>query len=75
MGLHDFSTMTQLLEYNTEDFTSQTSVVVTHNLGMKPVVWIEDGSGNVLDAEVNHASVNAFTVTFGVAQTGTIHYR
>ena len=75
MGLHDFSTLSQLMDVYTEDFTSQTSVAVTHSLGMKPVVWAEDGSGNVIDCEVVHNSANLFTVTFGASTSGTIHYR
>jgi len=59
----------------TETFTSQTSVTVTHNLGYYPVVQIIDGSANQVDAEVTQTSVNAFTVTFAIAQTGTIIYK
>jgi len=58
-----------------EDFTSQTSVTITHNRGYKPIVWIEDGSGELLGSfECNHTSVLAFTITFAVAQSGSIHY-
>ena len=65
---------TRASEY-TQAFTNQTSVTVTHNLGYKPGVRIEDGSGDILDGNVNHASVNAFTITFQDSQSGTIHYK
>ena len=62
----------QVIKY-TQDFTSQTSVVVAHNLGSNPIVQVYDGSGVVLVADtITHDSVNQTTVTFGVAQTGTI---
>ena len=58
-----------------QPFTSQTSVTVTHNLGKKPVVSVIDNSGNeIIPLNVNHASDNAFTVTFSVSTTGTIIY-
>lgn len=59
----------------TEAFTNQTSVTVTHNLGYYPVVQVIDDSAVQLDAEVTQTSVNAFTVTFAVAQSGTIIYK
>jgi len=59
----------------TQAFTAQTSVTVTHNLGYKPDVWVEDSSGNALTPDIQHTSSNAFTVTFGTSQTGTIHYQ
>jgi len=60
----------------TESFTSQTSVTVTHNLGYRPpAIMVIDGSSNSIDFELTQTSVNAFTVTFAVSQTGTILYR
>lgn len=58
-----------------EDFTSQTSVTVTHNREYRPIVWIEDGSNEMLGGfGCTHTSTLAFTITFAVAQSGTIHY-
>jgi len=57
-----------------EAFTSQTSVTVTHNRGYRPIVWIEDAGNEVIDFECDHTSTLAFTITFAVAQSGTIHY-
>ncbi|MBC8551604.1 MAG: hypothetical protein H8D23_18315 [Candidatus Brocadiales bacterium] len=60
----------------TESFTSQTSVTVTHNLGYRPpAIMVIDGSNNSIDFELTQTSVNAFTITFAVSQTGTILYR
>uniref|UniRef100_A0A6H1ZPF9 Uncharacterized protein n=1 Tax=viral metagenome TaxID=1070528 RepID=A0A6H1ZPF9_9ZZZZ len=56
-------------------FINQTSVTVTHGRGYKPIVWIEDGSSEMLGSfGCTHTSVLAFTITFAVSQSGTIHY-
>ena len=57
-----------------EDFTSKTSVTVTHNRGYRPIVWIEDGNNEMIDFECDHTSTLAFTITFAVGQSGSIHY-
>lgn len=54
----------------TELFTSVSSVLVTHNLGYKPLVavqWDDGGVGDyrLLGAKIQHNSSNAFTVDFG----------
>lgn len=57
----------------TQTFTGQTSVTVTHNLGYYPIVQVLDNSNNlILPDTLNHASVNAFTVTFSPSATGKI---
>ncbi len=56
----------------TESFTNQTSVTVTHSLGYYPIVQVIDSNGDMIDGEVNHSSVDAFTVVFASAETGTI---
>ncbi|GEM_PF-3193879 len=70
----DTFTDTSTLAWKTQTFTSATSVVVNHNLGYKPIVWLEDTNGAILFGVVKHTSNNSFTVTFQVAQSGTIHY-
>ena len=56
-----------------QDFTSQTSVLVTHNFGNFPVVQVLGSSDEVLiPLTIIHASVNAFTVTFTSSTTGKI---
>ncbi len=57
----------------TELFTSQTSILVTHNFGNFPVVQIMDTNNAVLiPLSITHNSVNSFTVTFSSATSGTI---
>ncbi len=60
---------------NLVDFTDQTSIDVTHNWGYYPDVTLIDGDGYVIDGEVQHTSVNAFTVTFVEETTGKIFYK
>lgn len=59
----------------TSTFTGQTSVVVTHNLGHYPIVQVLDSGGVLIQPDsITHGSVNAFTVVFSPALTGTIVY-
>lgn len=54
-------------------FTSQTSVVVTHNFGSYPVVNVINGSNEVIfPVSITHNSVNAFTVVFSGSTSGNI---
>ena len=59
---------------NSVSFTSQTTITKAHNLGYKPIVWVEDGSGNKLDCDIQHTSNLSFTLTFAVSQSGNYHY-
>lgn len=55
---------------------SVTTYTVSHNLGYYPLVQILDGTGSlVIPNTLTHTDVNNFTVTFGLAFTGTIVYR
>lgn len=59
--------------YTSQAFSAQTSVTVTHNFGVYPVVQVLDGSGFLeVPLDVEHTSVNAFTVTFTSSSSGTI---
>jgi len=59
--------------YTTVSFSGQTSVTVTHSFGAYPAVQIIDNNGYILEAKnIQHTSLNAFTVTFQIATTGTI---
>jgi hypothetical protein len=59
--------------YLSTEFTSQTSVTVTHNFGHRPIVDVIDNTGAVIvPLSIIHASVNAFTVTFSASTTGII---
>lgn len=56
-------------------FTSQTSISVTHNNGFKPAVTVLNSSGfERTPNDIEHISDNAFTVTFTSAQSGSIVY-
>lgn len=54
-------------------FTSQTSVNVTHNFGAYPIVQVMNESGDLITPQgIKHNTINDFTVTFGIASSGTI---
>jgi hypothetical protein len=75
-GEGDYSTIpasSTLAGYTEVSFTSQTSVTVTHNFGVKPVVNVLSNTGAVLiPLTITHTSDNAFTVTFDEITTGSI---
>jgi len=59
--------------YVAQAFTAQTTIVVTHNFGKYPVVNVIDNTGAVVvPLTITHSSLNAFTVTFSAATTGSI---
>lgn len=60
--------------YYTEDFTSQTTVNVAHNLNNRYVfVSVVDSDGkDVIPSEIERVDEDNVTVTFGTAQTGTV---
>ena len=59
--------------YLATPFTSQTSILVTHNFGKYPVVNVIDSTGRiVIPFDVTHSSINAFTVNFYLSTTGNI---
>ena len=56
-------------------FTAQTSIVVTHNNGYRPLLFVMDESKEErISFKVAQPTVNQFTVTFSSATTGTIVY-
>lgn len=57
------------------DFVAQTVVVVVHDLGYRPLIQVLDNTETILEATVQHNTVDQFTVTFMTAQTGKILYR
>lgn len=56
------------------DFTTTTSVVVTHGLGYKPNIWIEV-DGQMVFGDVTYNNNLTFTVIFETPVTGVIYYR
>ena len=57
---------------HTETFSSQTQIVVTHNLGQYPVVQVYNASDELIVAEVTHDSVNQCTVDLSESMSGRI---
>lgn len=71
--------------YLSQTFTGQTSVNVTHNFGIYPLVQVIDSNGFTLSptratmmlvasylVSIVHNTVNDFTLTFTAATTGTV---
>lgn len=58
--------------YLEQAFTSQTSVTVNHNWNTKPVVIIEDLSGEIIIGDVTYIDLDNVLVEFSLPQTGTI---
>lgn len=59
--------------YKVTAFTTATSVTVTHNFGVYPVVNVINNLGVVITpATITHNSVNDFTVMLTVATTGNV---
>ena len=74
----DKLTSTSTVTTLTEAFTAQTYLLVQHNLGFYPKVWIENSSGLIISyplADITHMSINAFKVEFFSSQSGTIHWK
>jgi len=58
-----------------QPFVGSVSVAVPHNLGVRPVVQILDATGTpdvLIPDAISHDDLNNVTVTFAVAQSGTI---
>lgn len=75
-GQGNFSSVaaiTALPGYLSQTFSSQTTVVVSHNFGAYPAVQILDGSGyQLIPLNIQHTSNNQFTVTFSASTSGRI---
>jgi hypothetical protein len=57
---------------HTETFSSQTQIVVTHNLGEYPVVQVLDSSDIEIVAQITHDSTNQCTVDLSESMSGRI---
>lgn len=72
-ALHTHSGLAK--QYTDGGFSAQTSVTVAHNKGRYPLVQVLDSSGFwIIPGNLQHTSVNSFTVTFAESTTGTIVY-
>lgn len=58
--------------YTSQAFTNETSVVVTHNFGVYPIVQVVVGGVVTAPTSITHNSVNQVTVAFGAPTTGTV---
>lgn len=59
-------------KYFLQEFTSQSSQVVTHNLNKYPDISLFDSAGTEYDAEVVYDSLNQCTVSWNGSITGKI---
>ena len=50
--------------------TAASTWVITHNLGYHPNITVEDSSGNTVEGEITHDSVNQLTLMFSAAFSG-----
>jgi hypothetical protein len=73
-GNGNFSTPSGTVNsYTAVTFTAQTSIVVNHNFGAFPAINTLDSTGNIIVANnIQHTSINSFTITFTQAESGTI---
>jgi hypothetical protein len=55
-----------------QNFTNQTSLVVTHNLGKYPAVVFRDSAGTQYEVDVVHDSLSQCTLSWGTPITGTV---
>lgn len=55
-----------------ENFTNLASVTVTHNLGKWPAVTVVDSTGDEVEGEIEHVSINQLIATFSSSFTGRI---
>ena len=58
--------------WHSETFTSQTEIVVTHNLGSYPVVQVFDASDVEADAQITQDSTDQCTVNLSSSMSGRI---
>ena len=55
-----------------ENFTNQASVTVTHNLGKYPAVTVHDSTGDEVEGQVEHLTINQLVITFSSSFTGRV---
>jgi len=59
--------------YSITEFTSQTTVTVSHYMGAYPAVQVIDSTGGLLiPLSVTHISINQLTVTFSASTSGHV---
>lgn len=61
---------TAVLSYRFEQQSSSAVWNITHNLGYRPAVTIQDYGQNTIEGDVRHISVNNLTVSFSTGVSG-----
>ncbi len=56
-------------------FSNSTQVIITHNLGYKPMVEIILSDGTIAEGLVTHNSLNQVTISFQISLSGEILLR
>ena len=59
--------------YHHTQGTSSATWVITHNLGFKPNVTVQDSGGSIVEGEIAYTSTNSLTVTFTGAFSGNAY--
>jgi hypothetical protein len=59
--------------YHHTQGTSSATWVITHNLGWKPNVTVQDSGGSIVEGEIAYTSLNSLTVTFTGAFSGNAY--
>ena len=62
-----------IVAYHHTQGTSSATWVITHNLGWKPNVTVQDSGGSIVEGEIAYTSVNSLTVTFTGAFSGNAY--
>jgi len=61
------------IHYEHIQSVSSASWVISHSLGKKPSVTVQDGSGNDVEGSVSYTDDNNLTITFNTAFTGVAY--
>lgn len=61
-------------DVQTQAFVNSTLVTVVHNLGRRPLVQVELGTGQMIYGDVQHQNLNQFSVEFGIQVSGSVLY-
>lgn len=55
-----------------QDFSNVNQVLITHQLGRRVLVQVEDNAGNVIECQIRHINFNQFEVKFYENKSGKI---
>lgn len=63
------------LEPDTFPFSDVQTVIITHNKGFKPFVYVITAAGEFAFCQVTHDSDNQLTLSFQISQSGVAYVR